>query len=321
MITFIASGGHKYAAERIANMPGAPDIQIWSYNRLLRKKKLPVGTYIFTDFDRLTYWHLELASLIYRELRDAGATVLNDPARALQRLPLLKQLHHRGHNSFQVWDAAVDGLPDRYPVFLRTRNGHRGTLTELLETAQDAEAELESAIEDGYVVGDLMFVEYRAQPTEDGVFRKLAMFRVGETMIATPAVHERDWQAKLGEEGVASAQMYQEDYDLVATNRYADAVSQAFDVAKIDYGRADYAIVDGKVEIYEINTNPFIDPLTSHPHAVRLKTDALFCDRLVAALREIDRPVSKTEFAALDGDEFVLQRQQDRLVFHDRWVS
>ena len=42
----------------------------------------------------------------------------------------------------------------------------------------------------------------------------------------------------------------------VEANLYESILRRAFDLAGIDYGRADFSIVDGAPQIYEINTNP-----------------------------------------------------------------
>ena len=85
-----------------------PRLRILSYNKLLRQTRLPRMTYIFCDFDRLDFWQRELAAKAFRQLKQAGVTVLNDPATALTRLPMLKCLKAEGLNSFGVWSAAAD---------------------------------------------------------------------------------------------------------------------------------------------------------------------------------------------------------------------
>lgn len=319
MIIFLMTGGHKYCPEEIEDMPGAPRFETWSYNKLFKAKVLPKASYIFTDFDRLDFWQTELAAKTYRFLKSNGVRVFNDPARALQRFALLKRLHAEGLNKFRVWDAAGDPLPDLYPVFLRTRHAHRGALSELLHSREEAEAELERLVEKGYGVQDLMFVEYCAQPLEDGLFRKLAAFRVGEDVFMTTAVHESHWQAKYGEEGVASAEQYKEEYDMVKTNQFAAALRPAFELAKVEFGRVDFSIVDGAPQVYEINTNPSISLIDDHPFEIRLKTDAIFNERFVRAFKTLDSPDSKG-MLKVNHPDLEKQRKRDRFVVHHRWT-
>ncbi len=62
------------------------------YERLFRMRRLPRATFIFTDFDRLDFWDLEMAARVYRRVREAGARALNDPARVSSRFRLLRDL-------------------------------------------------------------------------------------------------------------------------------------------------------------------------------------------------------------------------------------
>ena len=132
MIVFVTTAAHGYTAKSVGTFPGAPSIRRWSYDRLFRSSHVPKGTWIFTDFDRLSPWELELAARAYRSLKAAGLSVLNDPAVACQRFTLLRRLHQTGFNRFAVWDVEADEWPDRYPVFLRAQSAHRGSFSGLL---------------------------------------------------------------------------------------------------------------------------------------------------------------------------------------------
>ena len=320
MIIFFTSVGHKYGPEALDDMTGAPDILVMSYNRLLRRKSLPMATYVFTDFDRLPFWQVELAAHVFRHLKKAGAKVLNDPARALQRMQMLKRLNQSGLNTFKVWDPTVDDLPDRYPVFLRTRSAHRSTITDLLPDRASAEAALTQALDDGYGIHDLMFVEYCAAPEDNGVFRKFAAFRIGDMIQMSMTVHERNWVAKYGEEGAGSAEQYEDEFNAVKSNPYNDVLNRAFDIANIDYGRADFAVINGAPQIYEINTNPDVVIFEEHPFPIRLESQAIISERFVAAMQTLDCPLDRGQKIALDHPSLVRQRKEDWLVLRERWI-
>ena len=49
-----------------------------------------------------------------------------------------------------------------------------------------------------------------------------------------------------------------EELEYIEANPHAEVLRRAFDLARIEYGRADYGVVDGRVEIWEINTNPYV---------------------------------------------------------------
>ncbi len=266
-----------------------PRMRVFSYDRLLRSRRLPQGTWIFTDFDRLGAWDLELAAHVCQELRAAGMQVLNSPAMFLGRFDLLRCLHARGINSFMVWRAYELDAIERWPVFLRTEAAHRGVLSDLISTRAELEQNLQKFTALGYPLRDLMVVEYCAEPLASGVFRKYAAYRVGERIFPALGAHEPNWVAKFGKHGAASAADYEQE--LAAARAPCEHVElrQAFDIAGLQYGRLDYGMVDGRIQVYEINSNPFYGKsLKQHPYATRLQTAALIDKYLAEALQAID---------------------------------
>lgn len=321
MITVLCMPKHRYTTAALASVPGLP-LRSLGYHRALRARSLPAGTYVFTDLDRLNFWELELAARLYRTLRDAGMRVINDPARARDRYSLLRALKDRGFNRFDVWraDEARRPTPDQFPVFLRTQSAHRGNLTDLLETPDALEAAIVSALDQGVPARELMISQYCAEPIRPGLFRKLSVFRVGERLITTPAVHEGHWSAKYGQKGAADAALYEEDLHAVERNRYGEALREVFEVARIEYGRADFSVVDGRPQVYEINTNPMIGRRTpDHPSAIRVRACEHFFDRLCDAVRELDRP-ARGERIGIEDATLVAQRRHDRFLLRPRWT-
>lgn len=255
MIIIVTTASHGYTLRGVCKF--MPAVRQASYPVILRRRRLPRATYVFTDFDRLGFWQLELAAHVFRALRDAGCRVLNNPARAILRLPLLRRLHAAGINSFNAWPAEELGDVDRFPVFLRTRSAHRGVLTELVHDPAGLRSACRRLVAEGYPLADLMAVEYRAEPIHDDVFRKLSLYRIGDMMTPCAGVHERHWMAKHGQ-NCADEVAYQEELASIRENRFAEPARRAFDMAGAEYGRVDFGIVDGRPEFYEINTNPAI---------------------------------------------------------------
>ncbi|MEQ8966854.1 MAG: hypothetical protein RID91_13580 [Azospirillaceae bacterium] len=286
MIVLVTTRAHRYTHYKVA--AGLPGFRLIPYPVLAARRSLPRAAYIFSDFDRLSFWQLELAAHLYRQLRDAGCPVLNDPARALQRVALLRRLHACGINSFAVWPATEWRAVDHFPVFLRTAAAHRGNLTDLIEGPDDLDRAIEDLVAAGQPLADLMIAEYRAEPLDGGVYRKLSVYRVGDRYVATPSVHERHWTVKYGEQGVAGEEAYARDLETVRANPHGAVIARAFEEAGIDYGRADFGIADGRPEIYEINTNPMIAPSTRHPFPDRLEAFRLSHEAFLAAIAALD---------------------------------
>ena len=66
-------------------------------------------------------------------------------------------------------------------------------------------------------------------------------------------------------------------------------LTRAFALAGIDFGRADYGVVGGRVQIYEINTNPSLPG--NRPNGARRARGEFVQDALLRAFDGIDAPV------------------------------
>ncbi len=318
MITLLCTRSHAYTAAPLQASERF-DFRVKNYDRALRSRSLPRGTYIFGDVDRLGFWELELAARLHRVLAGAGLNVLNNPARVLQRFALLARLHHDGFNRFAAWRVEEPARPTRFPVFLRTQSAHRGVRSGLLNDAAEVEAAIAQALSQGLPVRELMLVEYCAQPVGENLFRKLATMRVGEAVFSTPCVHESKWAAKYGEKGVANEALYRDEYDIVSENRHGESLRPAFEAAAIEYGRADFSLVDGREQVYEINTNPNHGRIREHPVALRMQTDALYQERLLDATEAIDSPTGGNPIR-VDDELLAMQRKCDRWMTRSPWL-
>lgn len=317
MLCFVVTWPRK-TMHRLHEISGMPPHRIWSYDRLFRARRLPFATCIFTDFDRLSYWELELAAHAYRRLQEAGVRVLNDPARATHRFTLLRRLHAAGLNRFGVWRADETDVIDRWPVFLRTELAHRGPLTDLISCRADLHQALDKCLAEGFPLNDLMIVEYCAQPLRPGLFRKYAAYRIGDRLVSALSVHDSDWVVKYGQPGCADESFYQEELESIGNPPDDPALWRAFELARLEFGRVDYALVDGTPQVYEINSNPTIGRLLEHPFAQRLKAARIVEQRLTEAFREIDSPPGKA--IPVTDPLLTRQRRLDILMLRSRWV-
>jgi hypothetical protein len=94
---------------------------------------------------------------------------------------------------------------------------------------------------------------------------------------------------------------------------YSETVWRAFEIASIAYGRADFGIADGRVQIYEINTNPSVKPGENHPSPVRTANLSFAWNAHVDALRALDSKHAGGDFVELD-DERLAPHQRRRLI-------
>jgi hypothetical protein len=288
VIRLVMTRGHERTHGAVVRDPRAPRIELLHYDRLFASRRLARAATIFTDLDRLAPWDLELAALVKRRLAEAGLPVLNDPARARTRFALLRALHAAGINDFNAYRLDEGLRPVRYPVFLRRAAGHGSPSSELLPDWDAVRRAIDAALEEGVPESGLLLIEYAAEPVQPGIFRKLAVSRIGPRLVPQACVHDDRWLVKYGRLGVATPELYAEEDRLLRENPFGETLERAFEIAGIEYGRADFGLVGGRVQVYEINTNPTLKPGQPHPDPQRSRNLRLVWERHLEALRTLD---------------------------------
>jgi hypothetical protein len=319
MICFVLAHGPRSTLRDVQKDRNAPPIRMLTYDEVIGRRKLPWATYVFTDLDRLSHSDRELAGRLYLQLRDAGARVLNNPARVKLRYSLLRSLYQAGLNDFNVH--AADEIPDtiRFPTFVRRMRGHGVIGTELLPTRGEIEAAVARLVSEGVPREHLIIIEYAGEPIRPGVYRKLGRYRMGSAYPPHLCNHDDGWMVKNGRLGVADEALYQDDHRIARENPDAAFIEQAFALAEIEYGRADYGFYCGRPQIFEINTNPYIAWLPDHPSETRCQTIALVWEKTLAALHGLDSPPGPDLHLPDDPllDRF---RNWKRIFYRTRWA-
>lgn len=235
-------------------------LRILPYEQIGNLGLVPPGTFIFTDFERLSPSQLQMATALHDRIaaQHPALPLLNNPAAALSRFELLKQLKAAGLNRFDVHRIGERDTIGRFPVFLRWASQHVAPLTGLLHDADEltkAIVRLPAEIRDD---PDLMIVEFGAAPSADGQYRKYSAFRVGETIYAQHCFINSDWYVKYSNAKLSEAERA-EHHDYVRENPHAERLKAIFDLARIEYGRIDYGLLDGQIQTFEINSNPTVN--------------------------------------------------------------
>lgn len=262
---FLTSRYHSYTFRDWLALPrgdGIRDqIQLVYYQELNRLRRLPATTYVFADLERLGPAQKELAVRLWETLESSGRPVrlLNDPRRVLTRYPLLTELHGRGWNRFRALRATgpLDDL--RYPVFVREEREHTGPLSSLLHDRASLERALRRLTNPlrGFRRSELLVIEFCDVSDQDGVFHKYAAFRVGDRIIARYLEFSTHWTVKATSR-IWDEERIETDLAFVRANPHEHLLRPIFDAAAIEYGRIDYAMVDGQPQVWEINTNPTV---------------------------------------------------------------
>lgn len=235
----------------------ADRIDVVTYESLASRAPPVARTYVFSDLERLSPDGLAAASALARRLEEAaGARVVNRPDRVLHRFELLHTLYEAGINDFRPYRLRELPAVRRYPVFLRYEHRHWGPMTGLLHSSGELEHALCRAILLGHDVRDLIIVEFRDVRSADGLVRKYASFVVGGEIVPRDLVFSEDWVQR--DIGLTDAALRAEEAAFLHENRFAAALRDVVAHAGVEFGRIDFGVVDGRVQVWEINTNPVL---------------------------------------------------------------
>jgi hypothetical protein len=236
----------------------AAPLRLHSYDWLFRQSSIRAATCVFTDFDRLRHFELAKAAEMFRQMREAGIRVFNDPARACQREELLYRLHEAGINKFRAYRAVVDPKPTRFPVFLKCVSGHAQHLEALIGSQEELDAQLLRLREEGFPLAHMLVIEFANRQHRENVWRRHTIYRIGDRMVPANPVTEASPFVKHGTLKLASEDDIARSIKEIMENPHAELMRRVFDIAGIEYGRADFGFDGETPAIYEINTNPTI---------------------------------------------------------------
>ena len=267
------------------------------FQQLYEAERLPVGTFIFSDLERMADEQRELLAQVYEQLEPycPPMRLLNHPLRACNRLELLSTLHKKGINSFRAFPAADVPSDLRFPVFLRIAKDHHGARSGLLQSWSELEEKLVEGLLSGWSLDQLMVSEF-CDTSEAGEFTKYNAFRIGERIVARSVTYGAEWQRKESD----TTPVWRDDVKWVyaRSNPHAEQLMEVFLAANIEYGRIDYSVKDGRLEVWEINTAPMFS--ASIPDGLseeRRSIQQFVADQLASAFEEVASPVSEERVA------------------------
>jgi hypothetical protein len=289
VILYCVTARHGYTMAPFLRAEGAhlsSRMRIVSYDSVLEAAELPVATYIFSDLERLRLPDLEALARVRDQLavHVGGDRFLNHPDRSLQRAPLLSKLQAVGLNSYRVWRPSQEGLSPRFPVFLRFEHRHDGAWTDLLHTPSELQAALRRIRIWDPSLRRVLIVEYIDARSEEGSFVKYGCFNIGGRIVPRHRYEAQGWLVK---EPDMKPEANARELEYIRTNPHEEQLREIFAVARIDYGRLDYGVAEGRIETWEINTNPGAIAAPPRP-APRIPTIELFAPNFVSALEELD---------------------------------
>jgi diguanylate cyclase (GGDEF)-like protein len=310
VIHYLAIEEHGYTMDILVSAEPAlaGRVLVLPYERAAEKAALAPGVYIFSDLDRLSDAELQPAIELWRRLSELGPEVrlLNDPTRVLRRYELLRMLYAEGINRFNVF-RIPPSLPSdppmelRFPVFVREERERQGPLSDLLYSWRDVREAVGKLVAGGeYSPEELLIVEWCDTADAAGVFRRYRALVIGGTIVARELVCSREWLVNQGY-ALVDAEHLREARAYVAENPHASFLQDVARRANVDYGRFDYALLDGRPQVWEIELNPLViapPPGQSEVPVERLSFELFRVPmrRIAAALEALDHAPQRQSF-------------------------
>lgn len=257
-------------------------IQVESYDDVFQMRSLRAGTYIFSDLDRLSPDETERAEFLWQTLSSAGRKIrlLNRPIHSMHRYELLRELYERGINDFNVYRLTEARQPERFPVFVRGENDHHGPLMPLLHNQAQVDEAVEVLVSEGNCRENKIIVEFCDVADVKGLFHRFGAFIIGDEIVPRSALYSREWVVK----GQSTEYL---DASYIDENPHESLLRPIFETAGIQYGRIDYAVVDGQIRVFEINMNPWLVSSNTKDPEIQRANEA-FARNFEAAMQRID---------------------------------
>ncbi len=294
MLYYVTRELHAYTIDMLLGsferswLPRPDFLRPLSYETLFALKRAPIGNYVFTDIDRLSGFDIDAASEIAKSVALAapGAMISNRPNRVLNRYALLRRLYEAGLNSFNVWRLDEERAPTAYPVFIRREQDALGPESALLRDEGEFRAAVAELQASGKGLTGRMAVQYVPATGLDGLHRKCGALYFRGRVVPQHLMISDGWVVKRAMTDFAG-DLSEEEEAYVRGNPHADALREIFRLAEIDFGRADYAVVNDRVEVFEINTNPSFPRarVTQDRRMIRRK---IVIEGLVAGFTDLD---------------------------------
>jgi hypothetical protein len=235
-----------------------PEVVPVTYEAIARfDTALPEGTYVFTDTDRLSAAQMRAAVRLAWRLARAGENhrLANWPNRVMNRVELLTVLHRTGQNGFACRRLIEHQRVERFPVFVRLDGRHGGAASDLLHEPDQLRAAIMTLLQAGVPREELLIVEYQETDRHEGLFLAYSAFCAFGQVHPSEITAASTWLANASRRE-RNSDIAELERDWVARMPEVTAITEVFRRAGVDWGRIDYGFSGGKLQVFEINTNP-----------------------------------------------------------------
>ncbi|HEY3149601.1 MAG TPA: hypothetical protein VGJ75_24770 [Dongiaceae bacterium] len=318
MLHYVTRELHSYTIDRFIDsyrgsgvtLPVA--LRALSYETLLALRRAPIGNYIFSDLDRLSAFEIDAVSEIAKAVHaaDGRAMISNWPNRVLGRYALLRRLQESGINSFGVWRLDEERLPTAYPVFIRREQDALGPETPLLHDEREYRAAVDALQRAGKGLSGRIAVQFRQVPDANGLYRKYGAFFFRGRVVPQHLFLSSNWIVKRSTLDL-TPEMIAEEERYVFENPHEEELRRIFALAETDFGRVDYGVIDGRIEVFEINTNPNF-PRMRLQNDGRARRRGHVLDGVVKGFGDLDPPGVARGLVRFKSPKPKLHRLRDR---------
>jgi hypothetical protein len=221
---------------------------------------VPEGVFVFADLERMSDESLAKAQLIWKSITESksAARALNSPVDSMRRYDVLRTLYKHGPNTFNVYRWSEGERPGRFPVFLRYENDHKGPISPFIHSEQELDEALRDLEDRGQLTKHLLIIEFLNTSDQNGIYRKYGALIVGDSIFPRNLNFGDQWVVKRSHESISDGEFIAEEKAYVDENPHTEALKRIFALTKIQYGRIDYSMLNGTIQVWEINTNPHI---------------------------------------------------------------
>jgi hypothetical protein len=310
MLYFCTTRRHDYVINRFIER-WAPqlevDIRHLPYSTLFARRRIPAVPFIFSDLERLSAYELQHLQPYWDALDACGLKPLNRPTVFMKRYELLRKLHGLGINQHNIYRLNEDLSRIRYPVFLRISNDHRGPESGLIHDPVTLEREL-ARLQTTLDPDALVVVEFLDYQSTDGLYYKYSAFRIRERLFNGHLVVGKNWMLKVDE--IITPEIQQKEQAFIRSRDLFPQIHEVFEIAGVDFGRIDFTIVNGRIQVFEINTAPDLST-TRTPDHPRYETLIQNKVDITAGLTTLSGSTTRSGSVAVPGPRL----QRARLIF------
>lgn len=215
---------------------------------------------IFCDLDIASSREIDDAKVFCDNLQSSkcNCRIFNDPRKVLNRSQLLNKLFKDSVNTFKSYELTDSVYQFRYPVFIRSKSDHDGRKSTLLYSPDEVSSCIQDLLNRGANKDDLIIIEFVDTRDEQlGLYAKYSFFRLSHLVVPRHVIFNQDWEVKFSH--VQNAKTIQIEKEFFSDSPHLCQIKEIFEISGIEYGRIDYSLVDGKIEVWEINTNPTLN--------------------------------------------------------------